>query len=116
MRRNLGFLGYPLYDVSDNGVVYSINYRNTHKEHAMKANKDTKGYYQLRLRNEHGKKMFVVHRLVAMAFIPNPQNLPQINHKDECKTNNNVSNLEWCDNKYNIWRSIWIYTNYRRES
>ena len=45
--------------------------------------------------------MFLIHRLVAQTFLPNPLNLPQLNHKDECKSNNIVSNLEWCDAKYN---------------
>lgn len=67
----------------------------------MKPNKDTKGYHQVGLRNDDGKKMCVVHRLVAMAFLPNPNNYDQVNHKDENKTNNCVDNLEWCNNKYN---------------
>lgn len=64
-------------------------------------NIDHKGYYCVTLtRNAKGiqKK---VHRLVAMAFIPNPDNLPMVNHRDECKTNNNVNNLEWCTAMYN---------------
>lgn len=52
-------------------------------------------------RNEVGKH-YLIHRLVATAFIDNPNNLPEINHKDENPSNNNVSNLEWCDRKYNI--------------
>ena len=100
-RKNLAFLGFPLYDICNNGVVISLRYRGGHKEHPMSPHKDTKGYYQVGLRNNNGKKMLIVHRLVAMAFIPNPNNYKQINHKDEIKTNNHVDNLEWCDNRYN---------------
>lgn len=100
-RRNLSFLGFPLYDICDDGTVISLCYRRGNKEHPMAPHKDTKGYYQVGLRNDKGKKMLVVHRLVAMAFLPNPNNYEQVNHKDENKTNNCVDNLEWCDVKYN---------------
>jgi hypothetical protein len=61
-----------------------------------------RGYRKVRLYKNGTNKQFLVHRLVAEAFLPNPQNLPQINHKDENKENNCVGNLEWCDAKYNI--------------
>lgn len=52
--------------------------------------------------SKEGKtKSIRIHRLVAKAFIPNPDNLPEVNHKDENKLNNNASNLEWCDRQYN---------------
>lgn len=61
-----------------------------------------KGYMRVWLNNDNVKaKQFFVHRLVAEAFIPNPEALPVINHKDENPANNNVENLEWCDDTYN---------------
>ena len=61
-----------------------------------------KGYIWILLYSGNGNKKWVpVHRLVADAFIPNPNGFDQINHKDENKTNNQVDNLEWCNNKYN---------------
>ena len=62
-------------------------------------NKD--GYYVVNLCKENHMKTFYVHRLVALHFIDNPDNLPQVNHKDECKTNNCVTNLEWCTQQQN---------------
>lgn len=60
------------------------------------------GYVQLRLTNDSGQRKHVfVHRLVGLTFIPNPNNLPEINHKDGDKSNNHMSNLEWCDSKHN---------------
>lgn len=62
---------------------------------------DKDGYQVVMLYKNGANKFCKVHRLMAQAFIPNPLNLPQVNHKDENKQNNNVENLEWCDNKYN---------------
>ena len=63
---------------------------------------DKDGYYIIGLRKPFcEKKTFMVHDLVARAFIPNLKNYDQVNHKDEIKTNNCVDNLEWCDSKYN---------------
>ena len=59
------------------------------------------GYYSVDLCKNGKHKKHRIHRLVAEAFIPNPDNLPQVNHIDENKVNNNVDNLEWCDNTYN---------------
>lgn len=60
------------------------------------------GYTSVQLRSDGKQTRFYVHRLVADAFIPNPTNLPEVNHKDECKCNNIVSNLEWCSRSYNL--------------
>lgn len=60
-----------------------------------------KGYLRVNLYNHNIAKVYRINRLVAEAFIPNPNNLPQVNHKDENKQNNNVENLEWCTPKYN---------------
>lgn len=59
------------------------------------------GYYSVNLCKNGKRTHFRIHRLVAEAFIPNPDDLPMINHKDENKLNNEAINLEWCDNTYN---------------
>lgn len=85
------------YQVSNFGRVKSLKFG---KEQILKVKKDR--YLRIGLCKDGKQKFYMVHRLVALAFIPNPYNLPEINHIDEDKTNNKVENLEWCDRKYNI--------------
>lgn len=96
--------GYEgLYQVSNFGRVKSLGNDKTRKEKILKPAKNIKyGYLYIVLCKQGKRKQHLVHRLVASAFLPNPNNLPEINHRDECKTNNNCSNLEWCDRQYNI--------------
>ena len=89
-----------VYQVSNIGRVKSLNYRNSGKEEILKT-RIIQGYERVRLHSNGEAKDFSVHRLVATMFIPNPDSLPIVNHKDECKTNNNVNNLEWCTYQYN---------------
>lgn len=82
---------FPNYRVDKFGNVYN------RKGVALKQEMTRNGYLRVSLSNKLEKhKHFLVHRLVASAFIPNPNNLSQVNHIDKNKTNNNVGNLEWC--------------------
>ena len=90
-----------LYQVSNWGNVMSLNYNGTGKPRLMKTVKNKYGYLVVKLFKDRKPKMFRVNRLVAETFIPNPDNLPQVNHIDENKENNRVDNLEWCTPKEN---------------
>lgn len=100
--------GYEgLYMVSNLGNVKSLNYQGIKGcEQLLKFKKNNDGRLWVALyKNGYGKP-FLVHRLVAMEFIPNPLFLPQINHKDENPQNNVVENLEWCTGKYNVQYTV----------
>lgn len=89
------------YQVSNFGNVMSLNYRRTGRAELVSPGK-CGGYLRVNLCKNGKMKMFFVHRLVAETFLPNPNNLPCVNHKDQTRTNNRVDNLEWCTYEYNI--------------
>lgn len=88
--------GYENYMVSTFGRVYNIK-----KKNILKGDIDCWGYHRVQLYNKHGRKHIKRNVLVARAFIPNPNNLPEVNHLDEDKSNNRVDNLKWCTEKEN---------------
>ena len=88
---------YQNYLISKQGQVYSTK---TNKIKIAETNQN--GYCRIELLNDVGKKKFYIHRLVAEAYIPNPNNYNQVNHKDLNKHNNNLENLEWCSETMNM--------------
>lgn len=86
------------YFVDLNGFIYSNRVKGIRK---LKPNKTKAGYYKVVLRVDNKSKTVDVHRLVALTYVPNPNNYPVINHKDSNKLNNSVYNLEWCTQAYN---------------
>ena len=89
-----GFKG--IYKISNHGRVYSLK-----NNIIRKPKTNNRGYWQIALHKDGKEHMFLLHRLVAIHFVNNPHNYPQVNHKDENKDNNRADNLEWCTNEYN---------------
>lgn len=124
--------GYEgLYQVSNEGRVRSVdieidaynfnakrNIKYIKKGCILAGSPDKNGYLQVTLcRGSKDHKRCKVHRLVALAFIPNPDNLPEVNHKDECKENNFADNLEWCDRVRNVtWNDLHLRTGYKNRN
>ena len=90
-------IDFPGYQVSNTGKVRNVKDFRLLGQQLNKA-----GYYTVVLRRDLESYTCLVHRLVAIAFIPNPDNLPIVNHKDENTINPNVENLEWCTAEYNV--------------
>ena len=95
-------VGYEgLYEVSNLGKVKAIKWHRGEEEKEMKPYTTYKGYLRLRLCKNGKGKQFQIHRLVAEAFIPNPENKPYIDHINTDRTDNRVENLRWVTNKEN---------------
>lgn len=102
-----GYENVKKYAVSSFGRIFRLKSDGIDDFQELKGSIDSKGYKYLDIRNKNGKlKCPKVHRLVAEAFIPNPEASPQINHIDGNKCNNNISNLEWVTNKDNRIHAI----------
>lgn len=85
------------YLVNRDGSIYKLNWKHTGTMRKVKQRQRDDGYIDVTI---NGKSM-LCHRFIAECFITNPNNLPEVNHKDENKTNNHVDNLEWCNRTYN---------------
>jgi hypothetical protein len=91
--------GHEWYMASDKGTAKSVKFG---KKTILTPQLCRDGYFRVTLRVKNAPKRFLIHRLVAMAFIPNPDNKPCINHKNGIKTDNRVENLEWCTYSENL--------------
>lgn len=91
-----------LYKISNLGNIYS--YRKM--RNMIISPSDITGYVAVGLYKDKVQTLYYVHRLVAQAFIPNPEDLPVVHHKDDVKHNNCVNNLEWCTQKENVHHTI----------
>lgn len=109
--------GYEgLYKIHEDGTIlaapktwycgHGSGSMRTDGERVVSSHKNQEGYIKVNLRKEGKVKMMSVHRLLAVAFIPNPENLPMVNHIDGVKTNNAIENLEWCTNRDNILHAV----------
>lgn len=96
-----GYEGY--YQISSTGKIKSLKYHDLKRKipKIIKWRITNKGYAQIILSVNNIQKRYSIHRLVALHFIPNPNNYPCVNHKDENPLNNNITNLEWCTYSYN---------------
>ncbi len=89
------------YEINEDGSIIS-----KHTGNQIYVATCKKGYSRVRLKHADGGKPHLVHRLIALKFIPNPDNLPQVNHKDGNKSNNRADNLEWVTNKRNCEHAV----------
>ena len=105
--------GYEkFYGATKDGLIFSFNYRMTGKTHELAQATNPEGYKRVKAWHVCKTSPTPVHRLVAIAFLDNPLGLPQVNHIDGNKGNNNIENLEWCDNAQNQKHRFLLGTNH----
>lgn len=102
----ISFIDGHTYDICRDGRIYDHNYRERGQRVLVRQSTIRRGYKQVSVRADSQTVDIKVHRLVAMCFLSNPDNLPSVNHKDENPANNHADNLEWCTQKYNTNYSI----------
>lgn len=105
-----------LYEITNKGVIYSLNYKGRRIRKKLSVQINSRGYLYIDLTKNKVTKKMRIHRLVAMTFIPNTLNLPCVNHKDGNKTNNSVSNLEWCTASENTLHAYRVLGKCRRKT
>lgn len=104
---------FPGYTITDDGKVISYKFK---EPKVMKTWLQQSGYENIKLCKENQTYHFLIHRLVAEAFIPNPNNLPEVNHKNKIRNDNRAENLEWCnrnDNLYDSYSTMSSIRNFR---
>lgn len=104
--------GYEgIYEIDENAVVRTVEGKKTHstrcgiriwKQRVLKQKTDRGGYKRVTLYKEKRSKTWLVHRLVAITFLENPNSFEMVNHIDGNPSNNSISNLEWCNSKHNV--------------
>jgi hypothetical protein len=92
----------PKYEVASDGTIFSLNYQGSGKRKALAPVKRPDGYWVIQLHKNGKVKRELIHRMLAICFLPNPHNYPVINHKDGNPSNNALDNLEWCTQRDNI--------------
>lgn len=103
------------YQISNFGNVKSLRFRNQKSSKNLTPRTNNQGYKIVGLNEKRKSKFVLIHRLVAVAFVDNPNNYPIVNHKDENPLNNHADNLEWCTYSYNRIYSMDIHPERRKE-